>query len=110
MNVQPQPNGRWQQFLAQAEFLAHLRAEFPRFGIIADFRRPIWIAVRGQVLLSAIDGHQLRELLREVSPQYPVQAPEQRVPGRVLGPHTQRSEKQSDKRSRFLGSSWHGSG
>jgi hypothetical protein len=51
----------------QAEFLAHLRAEFPHFGIIADFQRPIWMAVRGHILLKAGDGVRLRELLREVT-------------------------------------------
>jgi hypothetical protein len=51
----------------QAELLAHLRTEFPQFGIIADFRRPVWIAVRGQILIRAGDGIRLRELLREVT-------------------------------------------
>jgi hypothetical protein len=55
--------GAWSPDHAHVECLARLRAEFPGFGIIADFRRPLWMAVRGEMLIKATDGLQLRECL-----------------------------------------------
>lgn len=56
------------QISDQAAYLAGLRKEFPEFGIVADFRRPIWMAVWGdRLLLKASDGLTLRERLVEVS-------------------------------------------
>jgi hypothetical protein len=49
------------------EFLCQLRREFPAWGIIADARRGVWLAVRGKALggqtLQAHDGVELREQL-----------------------------------------------
>ncbi|GAA3981210.1 hypothetical protein GCM10023085_74440 [Actinomadura viridis] len=56
--------------LEQAAYLHRLRAEFPDFGIVADFRRPIWIAVRGRYLfVKADNGVTLREHLLRISRQ-----------------------------------------
>jgi hypothetical protein len=55
-----------------AAYLAALRREFPRFGIIADPRRPVWMAVRGNdVFITATDGPLLRLRLLEVSRRRP---------------------------------------
>ncbi|MFI0355558.1 hypothetical protein [Actinomadura sp. 9N407] len=59
--------GAWDPDHAQAAYLARLRAEFPGFGIIADFRRPLWMAVRRDMLIKAADGPRLREHLLEAS-------------------------------------------
>jgi hypothetical protein len=62
--------GRWtvvpQQPLRPTEpaaILARLRAEFPHFGILADPRRPLWIAVRGNLVIKTTNAVQLRERL-----------------------------------------------
>lgn len=62
--INPQ-TGTWTPH--SAVLLAQLRAEFPHFGIIADFRRPIWMAVRGELLIRASDGLTLRAHLLEVT-------------------------------------------
>jgi hypothetical protein len=55
-----------------AAYLAALRREFPKFGIIADPRRPVWMAVRGDdVFITATDGPLLRLRLLEVSRRRP---------------------------------------
>jgi hypothetical protein len=47
-----------------AVLLAHLRAEFPGFGIVADPRGHVWVAVRGRhLIIRASDGVLLRERL-----------------------------------------------
>ncbi|MBE1530874.1 hypothetical protein [Actinomadura algeriensis] len=51
-----------------AAYLAALRAEFPYIGIVADFRRPIWMAVQGNHLfIRASDGFVLRQRLLELT-------------------------------------------
>lgn len=49
-------------------WLARLRREFPRFGILFDPGTGIWTAVRGQHLtVHAPTAFELRERLREVT-------------------------------------------
>jgi hypothetical protein len=49
------------------EFLRRLRREFPVWGIVADTRRGVWLAVRGKALggytLQGRNGVELRERL-----------------------------------------------
>ncbi|MBA9005008.1 hypothetical protein [Thermomonospora cellulosilytica] len=47
--------------------LARLRAEFPTFGIIADPRRPLWMAVKGDLVIKAPDSTRLRRRLLAIS-------------------------------------------
>jgi hypothetical protein len=62
------PNGAWAPMPPPAPdlaaYLARLRAEFPHFGILADPRGGVWIAVRGRHLtIRASSGALLRERL-----------------------------------------------